>query len=448
MDVQAHPAHASATGSIEQLDAPRPTTERPPSRERIGQALGEWQQSELNAAWRFPQCRGLSHAQLEDLYQETVLALLNRPFFNERHLRNALRLGLRNRALHVHRDERRRGQILHAHAPEAHRAALVRSELEQPESAALRSEDGLVVLEFVSELTDLEQRIYGLEAEGLRYRAIAPILDVDVNEARKASRSLQRKISRFQLLHDTGRLCGYRAPTIRALLAGEQTSEQLAHAAFAHVRACARCREEHHTNATRLRHSFQQRAAAVLPAPMLAGHLGWIDRSEMRIRTLVGRWLASGGGTPGAGVRERAIALASAGGVSAKIAAGAATVVAVAGGTIGASSAAHHAPAHARRPQHSHTGAQSERVLSTPVTALSPSRAKSERALSGSHPASRDGRSSHPAQQGFGFLGVPASPGARVTATARVARSTRSESVHVTSATRPAPQHGGGPFSP
>ena len=262
MDVQAHPAHASATGSIEQLDAPRPTTERPPSRERIGQALGEWQQSELNAAWRFPQCRGLSHAQLEDLYQETVLALLNRPFFNERHLRNALRLGLRNRALHVHRDERRRGQILHAHAPEAHRAALVRSELEQPESAALRSEDGLVVLEFVSELTDLEQRIYGLEAEGLRYRAIAPILDVDVNEARKASRSLQRKISRFQLLHDTGRLCGYRAPTIRALLAGEQTSEQLAHAAFAHVRACARCREEHHTNATRLRHSFQQRAAA------------------------------------------------------------------------------------------------------------------------------------------------------------------------------------------
>ncbi len=337
-----------------QSSTPRPragasAVNRPPSRARVGQALGEWQAGELRYMSRHPHCRGLSHAQLEDLYQETVLALLNRPFFNEEHLRNALRFGLSKRALHVHRDERRRTEILTEHAPEAHRLALARSEIEGPEQSALTREDGQIVLEFTAELTPLERQLYALETEGLRYRAIAPIVHVEVNTARKASRSVASKRARFQLLHDTGRLCGYRAPTIRALIAGEATSEELALGAFAHLEACASCRAEHHTNSRRLRMSFQQRAAALLPVPALAGHLGWITRLELRLRVLAGRWLPGAAG-PGGALRERALAAAAGSGVAGKLAVGAATVAVIAGGTLGAGhlqSSHHRARAHA-----------------------------------------------------------------------------------------------------
>jgi hypothetical protein len=413
-----------------------------PSRARIGEALGEWQAAELRLAWRYPQCRGLARATLEDLYQETVLALLNRPFFSEEHLRNALRLGLRHRALHVHRDERRRAEILSEHAPEAHLAALGRHESAEPERAALAHEDGLIVLEFACELTALEQRIYGLEAEGLRYRAIAPIIAVDVNETRKASRSLQAKRARFQLLHDTGRLCGYRAPTIEALLAGEATSEQLAKAAFAHVEACASCRAEHKTNSGRLRRSFQERAAAVLPAPILAAHLGWLARIDARVRTLTQRWPAGGAGGE---MRERAIAMATTGGVSAKLAAGAATVAVIAGGTLGASHVlspprhAHARSAHRRQAAakgsaavQSHPALQSERH-SVPVP---PAASETSRRASSARVKRRE-------PGGFAFLGVPG--GTRPT-TARTARAANTSTP--APQTQASQQTGGGPFSP
>ena len=89
MDVRAGSQRSSSYTGLHLLSG-RSTAERPPSRARVGEALGEWQAAEVAAAWRYPQCRGLSDAQLEDLYQETVLALLNRPFFSEEHLRNAL----------------------------------------------------------------------------------------------------------------------------------------------------------------------------------------------------------------------------------------------------------------------------------------------------------------------------------------------------------------------
>src|SRR5450759_1757780 len=61
-----------------------------------GVLLGEWQQVELRIARAFAECRGLSTEQLEDLYQETVLALLPRRYESEEHLRNALRAGLKH----------------------------------------------------------------------------------------------------------------------------------------------------------------------------------------------------------------------------------------------------------------------------------------------------------------------------------------------------------------
>src|SRR5271166_36343 len=107
--------------------------------DRLAQLLGGWQERELRAARGFPECRGLSHAQLEDLYQETALALLSRPYASEEHLRDALRHGIRNRALNMHRDQRRRSQILAEHAPVMHRTA--QAGQTGPEDAALAQQD-------------------------------------------------------------------------------------------------------------------------------------------------------------------------------------------------------------------------------------------------------------------------------------------------------------------
>jgi len=302
--------------------------------EQIGEVLGEWRSQELRLARGFVECRGLNAEELEDLYQEMVVALLRRPYVNEEHLRNSLREGLKYRALNHHRDERRRGEILTQNAPGLNRAAAVRQEQNTPELAALAQQDRLIISEFLTELTSLEQRVFWLIAEGMRYRAIAPVLGIEIPEARKVSRSCERKRERFQLLYDTGRLCGYRSGTILALQSGETTSEDLASRAFAHLERCERCRAEHKTNAKRLRRSFQGQAAALLP-PVFFGHLGWLPRLGVRARTLQHRLLPDLPYGQG-GVRERAVALLAGGGVGAKVAAGVATVAVIAGGAIGA----------------------------------------------------------------------------------------------------------------
>ncbi len=459
MDVRAQSQSSTSRSGLRVLSG-SPASERPPTRSRVGEALGEWQAAEVAAAWRYPQCRGLSRAQLEDLYQETVLALLNRPFANEEHLRNALRVGLRNRALHVHRDERRRGEILSAHAREAHRAALRRSETEQPEHAALAREDGLVVLEFACGLSELEQQVYALEAEGLRYRAIAPIIGRSTNETRKASRELAEKYARFRLLHDTGRLCGYRAPTIQALLAGEETSEQLARAAFAHLRSCAQCRAEHKTNAGRLKRSFHERAAALLPIGALL-HPAGVQGLWLRARLLIHRLASSGAPSGGTGARERALALVAGGGASAKVAAGVATVVAVAGGTFTATGALHGAPQHRHRARVRSAGAPRSSTPALGVSAPAPATSATAEPLHEHASPSHLARPSRREPGGFAFLGVsPAAHGsARASAASTQERPTAAQAPSTFSATsRSAPaahhesaggsQHGGGPFSP
>ena len=104
---------------------------------QVGQRLGEWQKAELRLARSFPECRGVGRAQMEDLYQDTMLVLLDRPYNDEQHLRNALRWGIKHRALHLHRDERRRGEILTARAPELQLVAEGRAEEHTPEQAAV-----------------------------------------------------------------------------------------------------------------------------------------------------------------------------------------------------------------------------------------------------------------------------------------------------------------------
>jgi RNA polymerase sigma factor (sigma-70 family) len=425
------------------------------SPERVGQALGECQRGELRLARSFSECRGLSHEQLEDLYQDTALVLLGRSFHNEEHLRNALRWGIKHRALHQHRDERRRGEILAQRAPELQLAAEGREEDHTPELAAVLAQDRLFVSEFLSELSELERRVFWLLSEGMRYRAIAPILDMEVNEARKAFRSCERKRERFQLLHDTGRLCGYRSHTIQALLSGEGASERLASGAFAHLEACAHCRSEHKTNARRLRRSFQEQAAALLPFPALAGHMGWLTRLDLRARALHQRLLPYGSPPGTGGVRERAIAMVASGGAAVKLAAGAATVAVLAGGTIGAT---HELQPHRARHHHVARGSvastsAAERAATTPPVLAAATVSHASASTASAAPSSRPHAAERSASRqpgGFAFLGVPSTTAAggprRATASAAVVGSATGASSG--GAQRTGRQQAGGPFSP
>jgi RNA polymerase sigma factor (sigma-70 family) len=281
----------------------------------------------------YPECHDLSREQLEDLYQETLLVLLSRPYQTEEHLLNALRMGIKHRAKNLHRDERRRGRILAHSAPGMYAIAEAGAGDEAPELAAVVRQDRLIVSEFLTELSPVEQRVFWLQAEGMQYRAIAPALGLEVNVARNASRAVERKRERFQLLYDTGRLCGFRSATITALQSGRATTEELAEQAFAHLDSCAHCRAEHKTNAKRLRGRFQGQATALLPVPALAAHLGLLARSDARVRTWLERLIPAGVPSGSGGAREGAVALLAGGGAAVKVAATVATVVVVAGGT-------------------------------------------------------------------------------------------------------------------
>ena len=312
---------------------PARVRQRPFGSQRPGQILGEWQKRELRIARGFAECRGLTTEQLEDIYQETALALYRRAYDSEEHLRNALRDGIKKRALRLHRDERRHGRIIARGTPGFRVMAEAREREGAPELAALAREDRLIASEFTTELTEQERRVFGGLVEGMSYRAIATALGIPENEARNIARACERKRERFQLLYDTGRLCGYRAQTIHALQNGESTSEELAERAFAHLESCAHCRLEHKTNARRLRRSFRDQAAALLP-PVFIGNLDRLTRLGVRARLLPHRLGIDSAPIGQGSVRERAVALLAGGGVGAKVAVGVVTVGVIAGGAV------------------------------------------------------------------------------------------------------------------
>lgn len=423
------------------------------SYEQVGQALGEWQAHELRIVARFPECRGLSAQQLEDIYQETAEVLLGRRFQREEHLRNSLYEGIKHRARHLYRDERRREEILQERGGRLDVAVNTDVDDVTPERAALLHEDRWIVAEFAAELIEDERRVFGWLAEGMKYRGIAALLGWDVNRTRNAARSCERKREHFQLLYDTGRLCGFRAATIRAMQAGEATSEELAARAFAHLEGCAHCRAEHRTNARRLRRTFQGQAGALLPLPAILGRLGWPSRAALRARMLQHRLIPDGSPLTPGGARERAVALVAGGGAAAKAAITVATVAVIAGGTIVATHELDHtstphphravagAAAPARRAPAITNQATGPLVSPIASRRTPPPHAGHRRPAPG-HVVSarphRTGATSASVQRepgGFAYLGVPTTTTTAPVAPAQIARASEDQS-------------GGGPFSP
>jgi DNA-directed RNA polymerase specialized sigma24 family protein len=419
------------------------------TREQVERILGKRQDRELRIARSFVECRRLTDEQLEDLYQQTVLALLPRPYKDEKHLCGALRLGIKQRALNLYHSERRRGEILAENAPAMHALEVARSAELTPEQVALARQDRLLITEFLAELTREELEVFLLVTEGKGFNRIAKELEMPVNQTRNVVAACERKRELFQRLHDGGRLCGYRATTITALLDGQATSDELAKRAIAHVAGCAQCRAEHKTNAHRLRRAFEEQAAALLP-PVLAGHLGGLSRASMHARTLASRIRPDWVSLAQDGARERAVALLAGGGASAKLAAAVITAAVIAGSTI----AATHTPRHQRPPRaHALTRPVAAPLATRPVafvqTPLAPftgiaaqhahqrrSRAQLApgRVVAVPHPARRRPATREPG--GFAYLGVPTTSTAAASAQASAPPATATST------------QTGGPFSP
>jgi DNA-directed RNA polymerase specialized sigma24 family protein len=317
------------------------------SDQETARLLEDWRVDELQVARRFRENNGLSDADLEDLYQEVSIELIARPYFSEDHLRNALRAGMRLRALRRYRDRAAREQILAREAPGLLFYAGARERADAPDQIVLAAQDRLIAAEFMSELSELERRVFGLLADGLGWRAAARALGIERNEARNAWRACERKRDRFWLLYETGRLCGFRAHTIRSLRSGQADSSELARRAYTHLQSCPRCRQAHESDGREFRRLFERDVASLLPLPGLRTHgHGLPERVTglfARHQHLVGTQTGNGG------VREQVVAAVASAGAAAKLAASVATVAVVAGGAVGVDHALTSGP-------HSHRG--------------------------------------------------------------------------------------------
>jgi RNA polymerase sigma factor (sigma-70 family) len=381
---------------------------------RVALTLGRWQKCEVELALSFRECSGLSTEQVEDLYQETALALLRRPFNDEAHMQRALHQGLRTRALNLHRDERRREEIIteHAHALQAESRAQ-----DEPEQSLLEKQDQLLIEELVAELDETHSRTFALMMnEGVGHHRVARALGISANQARSATRACERKAREFLALYECGRLCGYRAETIKALQAGKAPDAQLVRAALAHLQACPRCRIEHQTNASALQRAFNEGAAAALaPLPaLIIAHAGWLERLALHARLLQHRLLTHGVPLGSGGARERAGALPAGGGASVKVAAGLLTAAVLAGGTLAAHDLTKPTHTHAHRIAREHSQAViATRPVRMSVAAFTPAwpARRTHRSRTQAIPRSH---TEHRARQyepgGFAYLGVPASP--------------------------------------
>ena len=388
-------------------------------------ALARWRTRELGVARRFRECGGASLAEIEEIYDATVTALVQRDgsYSSAEHLRGALHAGIKLRALRLHRDHGRHSRALQRAAGEIHATGEERAWREQPERALLAHEDDLIIGEFIAELDPLERRVFALVAEGRSWRAIATLLGLAETQARSATRACERKRQRFLTLYETGRLCGYRSRTIGSVLSGAQRSELALSQALAHLRYCRACRAEHHTSVAALREAFDQRVLSVLPAPvLLAGHSSLVEQAQGLIERAL-RVLHRASGTPSGG-RERVFEAVAGTSAAGKIAAGVISVAVLAGGAVGVT----------RAVEHGHTRHPHRAALIVPTTA-------SRTIATAARDAARERRRHHkqPAALrhlhqrvpgGFAYLGAPGAP---ARARPRVPVVT---------------QRGGGPFGP
>jgi hypothetical protein len=238
--------------------------------------LGLWLRQEVSALKKWRELRRVKTEELEDIYQEVAIVLLKSESFSADHLRNKIRKEVRLRALKQLRDGGRREEI---HA-ELARTTAASTDHARPETEVLVREDRAVAAEFLAELDHEERITFYLMADGMSWNRIAKHRQITPAEAHRIVRRCTRKHEKWLTLYRSGRLCGYRADTLRSLRNDEATSDELAQRAIAHLDSCLACQWTYRTNAEQLRARFRREVAAFAPAPGLLGYLTRLMRDS------------------------------------------------------------------------------------------------------------------------------------------------------------------------
>lgn len=407
---------------------------------------------ELRLALKFRECAGVSVAEVEDILDSTITALLARPYGSEEHLFAALRKGVKMRALRLHRDRALHDRALASVAPVIYAEEQARAWRDDPEHALLSREDDLLISEFLAELSTKEREVFALHADGRSWRAIATALSLPETTARHLTRACERKRERFVTLYLSGRLCGSRSHTIAGLLAGELTDAQALDQALVHLSHCHVCRREHRTTSPQLRASFEHRALALLPLPpaaLTASSRSWLARIQHAL-SRHGQTLQRILPTRGPGRAVEATVAGAGAGVKAAVAV--VGVLTVAGTALSLRTGAHHTHAqYSSRPRQAQLAAPAPTRTSTVIAS---ERARQRSSARNIRASSQRGTS---APFGPGQMISEHSPGPhrRVTnlstqrglASRSVTQSQASpSSTHV--AVQPYTSTGGGPFTP
>jgi DNA-directed RNA polymerase specialized sigma24 family protein len=197
--------------------------------------------SELRIAHTFKECSSIGGVDIEELFDATTSALLARRFESEDHLRYALRLGIKRRALNLYRDRAIHSRILEQAAPAMRASREEQAWREAPERACIAREDEFLAAEFLAQLTKRQREVFALIANGRRGRAIATELKIDPNVARNEIRFCEYERQRFLTIYEAGRLCGYRSRAIDTVLSGRRTNELARDQARVHLSYCRSC---------------------------------------------------------------------------------------------------------------------------------------------------------------------------------------------------------------
>jgi hypothetical protein len=103
--------------------------------------LAQWRSRELWTARQFRACWGSSLAEIEDLYDATIAALVEKDeeYESPEHLRAALHRGIKLRALRLHRDREIHEKTLEHAAPAMEAAGQDRAWRESPNARCSRA---------------------------------------------------------------------------------------------------------------------------------------------------------------------------------------------------------------------------------------------------------------------------------------------------------------------
>ena len=147
-----------------------------------------------------------------------------------------------------------------------------------PEDEALARAELSASLHFAALLEPAERDVFRCQLDGPRDKPlgatkIARALDRPLSEVRNAERAIEIKYERFATIYAAGRLCGYLAPAVAALAAGDDdahaadSGRELAARVHLEVERCPTCTADY---ARQLRYlqgaRFHHQVAALLPA--------------------------------------------------------------------------------------------------------------------------------------------------------------------------------------